>query len=88
MIKFNRINGWSYKTTDGKFMISNCGPREWFSAEVDQAESEKFGWIIPLENSKQYHSSLKEAQWWVRSFNYKSAAALMPLNSGSISSMA
>ena len=55
-------------------MISNCGPREWFSAEVDQAESEKFGWIIPLENSKQYHSTLKEAQDWVRSFNYKGIA--------------
>jgi len=74
MIKFNRINGWSYKTTDGKFMILNCGSRLWFSAEVDEAESEKFGWIIPLENSKQYHSSLKEAQNWVRSFNYKEIA--------------
>lgn len=74
MIKFNRINGWSYKTTDGKFIISNCGPREWFSAEIDDEQSQKFGWSIALENSKQYHSSLKEAQNWVRSFNYKEIA--------------
>ena len=74
MIKFNRIDGWSYKTTDGKFMISNCGPREWFSAEVDFEYSEKFGWAIPVENSKVYHSSIKEAQQWIRNVEYKEIA--------------
>jgi hypothetical protein len=74
MIKFNRINGWSYKTTDGKFMISNCGSRQWFSAEIDFEYSEKFGWAIPVENSKVYHSSIKEAQQWVRTVEYKEIA--------------
>ena len=74
MIKFKRINGWSYKTIEGKFMISNCGPRQWFSAEIDVEASEKFGWAIPIENSKVYHASLPEAQNWVRTFEYKAGA--------------
>jgi len=74
MIKFNKINGWSYKTIDNKFMISNCGPRQWFSAEIDLEYSEKFGWAIPVENSKVYHASIKEAQQWVRTVEYKAGA--------------
>lgn len=71
-IKFKRINGWSYKTEDNKFMISHTGAdRYWFSAEIDEEATTKFGWAIPEENTKQYHTTLGEAQQWVRSFNYK-----------------
>jgi hypothetical protein len=74
MIKFHKINGWSYRTSDDQIIISNCGPRSWFSAEIDTEESKKFGWLIPFENSKQYHTSLKDAQNWVRNFNYSEKA--------------
>jgi hypothetical protein len=71
MIKFKRINGWSYRTSDDKFMISNCGPRQWFSCEVDAESSARHGFLIALENTKVYHATLGEAQNWVRSFDYK-----------------
>jgi hypothetical protein len=73
MIRFKRINGWSYKTVDNKFIISNCGKRYWFTAEIDQEATEKFGFEIPVENSKMYHSNISEAQNWVRSYEYKKA---------------
>jgi len=74
-IKFNRINGWSYKTADNRYMISHTGAnRCWWSAEIDQELSEKWGWEIPRENTKQYHTTLREAQNWVREFNYKVCA--------------
>ena len=75
MIKFNRINGWSYITTDDRFMISNCGSREWFSAEVDAEATAKHGFIIPDEHSKVYHKSLSSAQNWVRTFDYAKVCA-------------
>jgi hypothetical protein len=58
-MKFKRINGWSYKTEDGKFMISNCGYRTWFSAEIDQESSNHHGWEIALESSKVYHTTCR-----------------------------
>jgi hypothetical protein len=70
MIKFKRINGWSYRTSDDKFIISNCGPRQWFSAEVDEESSARHGFLIALENTKVYHTTLGTAQDWVCSFNY------------------
>jgi hypothetical protein len=73
-MKFKRINGWSYKTEDGKFMISNCGPRQWFSCEVDAESSARHGFLIALENTKVYHATLGEAQNWVCSFDYKAKA--------------
>ena len=75
MIKFNKINGWSYKTTDDRFMISNCGSRQWFSAEIDAEYSEKFGWAIPVENSKVYHTTITEAQRWIRDVEYAKVCA-------------
>ena len=71
-IKFKRINGWSYKTADNKFIISHTGAdRYWFSAEIDAESSEKWGWEIPIENTKQYFSTLRDAQRWVRAYHYK-----------------
>jgi hypothetical protein len=74
MIKFTRINGWSYKSDDNKFMISNCGLRQWFSAQIDTEQSLKFGWEIPIENSKVYHTTIGEAQRWVRTVEYAECA--------------
>jgi hypothetical protein len=74
-MKFKRINGWSYKTEDGKFMISNCGPRSWFSAEIDQEASNHHGWEIPLESSKVYHATCREAQDWVVGYEMTKAGA-------------
>jgi len=73
MISFKRINGWSYKTSDQKFLVSNCGKKYWFSAEIDREESDKHGFDVVFENSKMYHSSLTDAQNWVRNYNYKGA---------------
>ena len=73
MIKFKRINGWSYRTEDNKYIISNCGSAQWFSAEIDTEASQKHGWEIPVENSKVYHATITQAQNWVRSFDYKEA---------------
>ena len=70
-MKFKRINGWSYKTEDNSYMISNCGPRYWFSAEIDQEFSERMGFECPVERSKVYHSTAKEAKEWVLSYNLK-----------------
>jgi hypothetical protein len=75
MIKFKKINGWSYKTTDARFMISNCGSRQWFSAEIDAEQTAKHGFIIANEHSKVYHSSLQSAQNWVRTFDYANVVA-------------
>jgi len=73
MIKFNRINGWSYKTSDDCFIVSNCGPRQWFSAEIDAELTAKHGFIVVDEHSKVYHSSL--TQNWVRTFDYAKVGA-------------
>ena len=61
-MKFNKINGWSYKSEDNKVMFANAGQRYWFAAIIDQEESEKFGWIIPIENTKSYGNSIKDAK--------------------------
>ena len=34
-MKFNRLNGWTYKTTDNAYIVYNGGPNEWYSAEID-----------------------------------------------------
>lgn len=73
-VKFNRINGWSYRTSDDKFIVANCGPRYWFSAQVDEEATERHGFLVAIENSKVYHSSLSSAQKWVREFEYKVVA--------------
>jgi hypothetical protein len=75
MIKFNRINGWSYKTSDNAYMISNCGNRTWFSAQIDAELSAKHGFEVAVENTKMYHTTLAEAQNWVRSYNYVAVSA-------------
>jgi hypothetical protein len=75
MIKFNRINGWSYKTSDNAYIISNCGDRTWFSAEIDSELTAKHGFDIAIENTKTYHTSLTEAQKWVRSYHYVEVAS-------------
>ena len=74
MIKFNRINGWSYKTSDNAYIISNCGNRTWFSAEIDTEVTAKHGFEIAIENTKMYHTTLTEAQNLVRSYNYVAVA--------------
>jgi hypothetical protein len=75
MIKFNKINGWSYKTSDDRFIVSNCGPRQWFSAEIDAELTAKHGFIVVDEHSKVYHNSLTSAQNWVRTFDYAKVCA-------------
>jgi len=75
MIKFLRINGWSYKTSDNAYIISNCGNRYWFSAEIDAEATAKHGFEIAVEPSKVYHSSLRLAQSWVRDFDYSKVSA-------------
>ena len=76
MIKFNRVNGWTYKTADNKFLVYNGGPNEWYSAEIDHELVEKFGYcsVAVDESTKQFHTSITNAQNWVRSFNYKVGA--------------
>ena len=76
MIKFNRVNGWTYKTTDNKVLVYNGGPREWYSAEIDHELVQKFGYcsVAVIESTKRFHFSMKDAQIWVRSFNYKEVA--------------
>lgn len=75
MIKFNRVNGWTYKTTDNKFLVYNGGPNEWYSAEIDPELVTKYGYcsVAVNENTKQFHYSLKYAQLSVRK-NYEKAA--------------
>jgi hypothetical protein len=55
-------------------MISNCGNRTWFSAEIDAEATAKHGFEIAIENTKMYHTTLTEAQNWVRSYNYVAVA--------------
>lgn len=75
-IKFSRVNGWTYKTRDGKFIVYNGGPNEWYSAPVDVELVGKFGFcsVAIDESSKMFHRSLRDAQNWVRSVNYKVGA--------------
>jgi hypothetical protein len=47
----------------------------WFSAEIDTEASAKHGWEIPVENSKVYHSTLREAQNWIINFEIVKAVA-------------
>ena len=75
MINFKKINGWSYKTTEDRVMISNCGSRQWFSAEIDAEQTANHGFVIADEHSKVYHSSLQSAQNWVRTFDYAKVGA-------------
>jgi hypothetical protein len=72
---FVRINGWSYKTRDNQFMISHEGSHGcWWSAKIDAESSARFGWDIPIENSKTYSSSLREAMNWVQNYELKVSA--------------
>jgi len=75
-IKFNRVNGWTYKTVDNQFLVYNGGPNEWYSAKIDPEMVEKFGFcsVAIDESTKQFHSSIKNAQLWVRKFEYKVGA--------------
>jgi hypothetical protein len=75
-MKFNRVNGWTYKTKDNKFMVYNGGANEWYSAEIDIELVEKFGYssVSVVQESKQFHYSLKDAMTWVREFIYKVGA--------------
>jgi len=72
-IKFNRVNGWTYKTSDSKFVVYNGGANEWYSAPVDIELVEKFGIcsVAIDESNKMFHRSLRDAQNWVRSVNYR-----------------
>jgi len=76
MIKFNRVNGWTYKTSDSEYIVYNGGPNEWYSAPVDTELVKKYGFcpVAVNESEKVLHSSLRDAQNWVRSFNYKVGA--------------
>lgn len=76
MIKFNRVNGWTYKTTDNAFIVYNGGPNEWYSAPVDAELVAKFGYcsVAIKESEKMFHSSLRQAQQWVRTVEYKAGA--------------
>jgi hypothetical protein len=76
VIKFNRVNGWTYKTTDNQFMVYNGGPNEWYSAKIDPELVEKYGYcsVAVDEYSKMFHYSLKEAMNWIRTFEYKVGA--------------
>ncbi len=56
-------------------MISNCGDRYWFSAEIDAEATAKHGFEIAVGASMVYHSSLKLAQAWVRDFDYSKVSA-------------
>ena len=72
-IKFNRVNGWTYKTEDEQYLIYNGGPREWYSAKVDPEMAIKYGFvsISIIESTKQMHFSITDAQQWVRKFEYE-----------------
>jgi hypothetical protein len=74
-IKFNRVNGWTYKTSDNQFMVYNGGPNEWYSAKIDSELVEKHGYcsVAVDESSKMFHYSIKDAQNWVRN-SYKVGA--------------
>jgi hypothetical protein len=73
---FIRINGWSYKTRDNQFMISHEGSnRCWWSAKIDAELSAHLGWDVPIENSKTYSSSLREAMNWVESYEMQKVGA-------------
>ena len=64
-MKIKKINGWSYKTEDNGFIISNCGDRVWFSAQIDAEATQKHGFEVAVENSKVYHRSYADAKNWV-----------------------
>jgi hypothetical protein len=79
---FIRINGWSYKTRDNQFMISHEGSdRCWWSAKIDAESSARFGWDIPIENSKTYHTSLRNSMDWVEKYEMP-IAKLIPAKVG------
>jgi hypothetical protein len=76
MIKFNRVNGFTYKTSDNAFIIYNGGPKEWYSAPVDAELAAKFGYVsvAAVDGNKVFHTSLRQAQEWVRTFDYAGRA--------------
>jgi hypothetical protein len=73
MIKFNRVNGWTYKTTDNAFIVYNGGPNEWYSAPIDSEMAARFGFnsVVAVQSEKIFHTSLRHAQNWVRTVNYR-----------------
>jgi hypothetical protein len=75
-MKFNRVNGWTYKTNDDAFIIYNGGPNEWYSAKIDSKLVEQFGIcsVVAIQETKQFHYSLKDAMAWVRLTEYKAEA--------------
>ena len=76
VIKFNRVNGWTYKTEDDQYIVYNGGSREWYSAKVDPEMAAKYGFVSVsiIQSTRQYHSSITEAQQWVREVEYKEVA--------------
>lgn len=76
MIKFKRVNGWTYKTEDDQYIVYNGGPNEWYSGKADQDLVKQYGYesVAMDDSSKQFHSSLRLAQLWVREVNYKVGA--------------
>lgn len=76
MIKFNRVNGWTYKTEDNQYLVYNAGPNEWYSAKVDADMVAEFGYttVVAIDSTKVFHYSIKDAQSWIREVNYKQVA--------------
>ena len=73
---WTRINGWSYKTRDNRFIIQHSGAnRCWYSAEIDAESTARHGFDVCNEYSKTYHSTLREAMNWVESREMKKAVA-------------
>ena len=68
LIKFNRVNGWTYKTSDNQFIVYNAGPNEWYSAVIDSSMTEMFGYtsVTAIDSTKQFHTSMQNAMAWVR----------------------
>ena len=75
-IKFNRVNGWTYKTSDDKFLVYNGGKNEWYSAPIDNDLVAKYGFcsVSIDESNKIFHYSLRDAQNWVRTVECKVGA--------------
>jgi hypothetical protein len=77
MIKFKRVNGWTYKTADNKYIVYNGGANEWYSAPVDEKLVEQFGYcsVAVNESQKTYHYSICDAQSFVQDFYYAEGRA-------------
>jgi len=73
---WTRINGWSYKTRDNRFIIQHSGgTRCWYSANIDAEATARHGFDVCDEYSKQYFSSLREAMNWIETHEINKAVA-------------